>query len=240
MNKQKEQFRPESTDLNMSLKEAYMEVNSLQQKLAVAMEQNLPRNINDINTFLIAIDNEKQINSKLEKEQQDFIEGYNEIQKLFNIIIRAKSSRIVAVHRVITNKGFRSKGINNGKNPTTNEDYIKLVEWLKETIKNPSRYKTTPLDRIYIPKKDNAIDNNPIPSKEKGDTYSTNNNLRPISIPSIKDRCLQSLYYICYSVYSEFVADPYSYAFRPGRCASWAAHNISLHLKNYFKAQWLV
>ncbi len=114
----------------------------------------------------------------------------------------SKEARVIAVHKVVTNKGQRSKGLSQN-NLNTNEEYGKMVDKLLTVIKNPKEYKATPLDRIYIPKK--------------------NRKLRPVSIPSYIDRCLQVLYLIAIEPIVEEEMDKSSYDFRPIRNTQWAA-----------------
>ena len=64
---------------------------------------------------------------------------------------RFARTRIVAVHRVLSNTGSRSKGLGPPR-PRTNEDYVTLVEKLRVTTKKPESYRAKPLDRKYIPK----------------------------------------------------------------------------------------
>lgn len=238
--KTKEIFRPENTILEMSIKDAYKMVREEQFKLSVAVEQNLPKDINLINKVISCKKN--KIEKDLNQEEIRTRDNIQKLEKQFYKLIYSKHARIVAVHRVITNKGFRSPGISSEKPPTTNEEYLEIVEWLREILRKPIKYQTSPLDRIYLIKT-NKTDKMPDvekPNLELGDTYSREPNLRPISIPSIKDRCLQALYYIGYSVYSEFIADRHSYGFRPGRSPAWSAQSIAAHLRMSFKASWVL
>lgn len=235
----KERFQPDLTDLGMGIQQAYTELLENQRKISVAVQKVIPKNINYMNNFLSGntgdISNDISHNNVVDKEA--FIKLNNEIKNL----VESKAARIVAVHRVITNKGYRSKGLSED-HPKTNEEYVKLVEWLRQTMRNPESYRTTPLDRIYIGKKvkDVNLKSFDQPNQIKGDTFSKESSLRPISIPSIKDRCLQAVYYIGYSLYSEHVADDHSYAFRPGRSPAWAAQSVASHLRFSFKPNWIV
>ena len=47
--------------------------------------------------------------------------------------------------------------------------------------------------------------------------------LRPISVPSYRDRCLQAVYLMALEPYSETVAHYDSFGFRKGRSPIWAA-----------------
>jgi RNA-directed DNA polymerase len=122
-------------------------------------------------------------------------------------------ARIVAVHRIVTNTGYRSPGLSQGSFKT-NVDYRNMVDTLEVIVNNPQSYKGTPLDRIYLP-------------KPKG-------GLRPISIPSYLDRCLQALYKLAIEPISEEGADPSSYGFRPMRSIHWAAGRTLNCMNNAF------
>lgn len=233
----KERFQPDITYLNMKLKDARIEVRKKQREISVAMRI-LPRNINEINNILkYRKCNENQLKDLTENEKI-LLKNVNKISKQIDILVKSKAARIIAVHRVLTNKGYRSPGVTVREHPTTNEEYVEIVEWLKKTMNKPNKYTTSPLDRIYLLKKVKKFPNVKKPNKLLGDTYSREKQLRPISIPSIKDRCLQAAYYIGYIVYSEYIADPNSYAFRPGRSPAWAAASLAITLRSNGAPTW--
>jgi RNA-directed DNA polymerase len=213
----------------------------MQTKISVVAQSIIPRNINVFNDYL---SKEPELESKQISDTN--INNIDQaklflLRKSIRTLVESKAARIVAVHRVITNKGYRSKGLSQD-HPATNEEYVSLVEWLKTTMRHPNKYKTLPLDRIYIPKKTKIPVNLNLfkqPSPDE-DTFLLEKSLRPLSIPSIKDRCLQAVYYIGYSIYSEYMADPHSYAFRPGRSPAWAAHSLAAHLRFAFQPSWVV
>lgn len=126
-------------------------------------------------------------------------------------LVASKFGRAVAVQTVATNRGTRSPGLS--KEPfKTNKDYRSMVYALEEIVLNPDAYKATPLDRLYIPKKDGSK--------------------RPLSVPSYTDRCLQALYKLALEPIAEEVADISSFGFRPLRNTVWAAARVHNSVSN--------
>lgn len=135
------------------------------------------------------------------------------VKRLQNEILKSRSGRVLAVKRVVANKGIRSKGLS--KPPfdllKTTEQYENMIYELGDIVENPQLYTADPLDRVYIPK----------PNGDK----------RPLSIPSYRDRCLQALVKLALEPIAECSADRHSYGFRKGRSPAWAAKAVLLFLK---------
>nr|YP_009519484.1 hypothetical protein [Rhipiliopsis peltata]AYC65488.1 hypothetical protein [Rhipiliopsis peltata] len=127
----------------------------------------------------------------------DKISAFNNAFKL----VLNRQAHILAVHRVVTNKGARSPGIKE-KQILTNKQFRDLVEKIGYIVNNIKKYKAKPLRRIHI--------ENP-PGK-----------IRPLSIPTYFDRCLQALYLIVIEPIIEEHNDVYSYGFRPYKSPIWA------------------
>lgn len=142
-----------------------------------------------------------------------------QINKWRSILVNSKAARIVAFHKVITNKGVRSPGVDKER-PTTNKQYLDYIERLRENVKNPSFYVPKPLDRIYLVK--------------------PNGKLRPISIPTIFDRCMQAIHLLALEPLAEHQADEGSYGFRRGRSTAWAAHHVKLGLAGRMSPKWVL
>lgn len=135
------------------------------------------------------------------------------INRKRTILIRCRAARIIAVHRVITNKGYKTFGTDKYQ-PKTNLEYVQLVEKLWEVTKNPKGYKAMPLKRYMIQKPNRPI-----------------GTFRPISVPTIFDRCVQALYLLGLEPIAEEQAaklGPDSYGFRRGRSCAMAIHSAHL------------
>nr|QHN60198.1 hypothetical protein [Caulerpa sertularioides f. longipes] len=139
---------------------------------------------------------------------------YKNLHKNILKILRCKEARILAIHRVATNRGYRSPGLSK-QFLYTEEDFESMAQWLWKMVKHPFQYKSDPLQRIDIPK----------PGRDE---------TRPISIPSYKDRCLQALWYLAIEPIAEYQADEHSYGFRRLRSPSMAGALLIglLRLKN--------
>jgi RNA-directed DNA polymerase len=119
---------------------------------------------------------------------------HRKAQALQWVLTHSRSAKLLAVHRVTTNRGAKTPGVDN-------------VIWRSDKQKlqaaiNLKRhgYHPQPLPRHYIPK--------------------PNGKLRPLSIPTMHDRAMQALHALALAPIAEVLADRYSYGFREGRrCA---------------------
>ena len=131
----------------------------------------------------------KKLQMRIEKAYRD-----NDIRKvsyLQNKLIHSFYAKALAVKTVTSNKGNHTPGID-GVTWTKPEDKLQAVFELNRRGYNPK-----PLRRIYIPK--------------------TDDKLRPLSIPTMKDRAMQTLYKFALDPIAEATADSCSYGFRPNR-----------------------
>ena len=116
------------------------------------------------------------------------------MRSLQRILTHSFYAKCLAVKRVVTNKGAKTPGVD-GILWRTDIQKIQAVSSLKSR-----GYKPQPLRRIYVPK------------KQKG-------KLRPISIPTMKDKAMQALWLAALIPIAEERADLNSYGFRPRRSA---------------------
>src|SRR6266446_1120303 len=139
---------------------------------------------------------------------------HRKAQALQWVLTHSRSAKLLAVHRVTTNRGAKTPGVDNVI-WRTDKQKIHAADNLKRR-----GYKPSPLRRQYIPKK--------------------NNKLRPLGIPTLHDRAMQALHALGLDPIAETLADPYSYGFRQGRrCADAVEHaHIALARKN--SAPWVL
>jgi len=138
---------------------------------------------------------------------------WNKVKKLYFILTNSFYAKLLAVKRVITNKGGKTPGVDNVV-WTLDEHWFKSTETLKR-----KGYKPKPLRRIYIPKK--------------------NGKKRPLGIPTMKDRAMQALHLIALEPIAETIADANSYGFRRNRSCRDAIRKVFYALGGKNCAQWI-
>lgn len=122
-----------------------------------------------------------------------FREGkHNKAKALQWVLTHSFSAKLLAVKRVVENRGSKSPGIDNIRWKTSSQKMRAALSLKRHG------YQTKPLKRIYIPK------------KQKG-------KLRPLSIPTMQCRAMQALYSLALEPIAESIADKNAYGFRPLR-----------------------
>lgn len=136
------------------------------------------------------------------------------VKTLQRILARSLSACVLAVWRVTTNKGKSTPGVD--------QVLWKTPEEKTETVNVLKRrgYRSQPLRRIYIPKK--------------------NGKLRPLSIPTMHDRAMKALYLQALIPIAEETADPNSYGFRPDRSAADALRQCHHLLSRKVSPPWIL
>jgi RNA-directed DNA polymerase len=137
------------------------------------------------------------------------------VKALQRILTSSFYAKVLAVKRVTSNKGAKTPGID-GIIWSTPTKKMEAAKSLKRR-----GYKTKPLKRIYIPK------------KQKG-------KLRPLSIPVMECRGQQALYLLALEPISETIADKNSYGFRPLRSTADAIEQCFIALSNKASAQYIL
>jgi RNA-directed DNA polymerase len=137
-------------------------------------------------------DNVRRLQARIVKAVQQ--KKWNKVKALQHLLTHSASGKLFAVRRVTVNDGRKTPGVDGELWDTPHK---KLQGVISLTARG---YRPMPLRRIYIPK--------------------ANGKLRPLGIPTMRDRAMQALYLLALDPVAETTADQNSYGFRQGRsCA---------------------
>jgi RNA-directed DNA polymerase len=139
---------------------------------------------------------------------------WRKVQALQWVLTHSRSAKLLAVHRVTTNRGAKTPGVDNVI-WRTDRQKLQAAFSLKR-----HGYRPRPLRRVYIPK--------------------PNGKLRPLSIPTLHDRAMQALYALALAPIAETLADRNSYGFREGRCCADALEQCFKVLARKTSAPWVL
>ncbi len=139
---------------------------------------------------------------------------WNKAKALQHLLTHSLSGKLFAVKQVTENSGKRTSGVDKVTWETP-EKKMTAVHSLKSR-----GYKPLPLKRVYIPK--------------------SNGKMRPLGIPTMKDRAMQALYLLALDPIAETTADPNSYGFRKNRSTSDAIGQCFITLSSKQSAQWIL
>ena len=140
---------------------------------------------------------------------------HGKVKALQWLLTHSFNAKLLAVKRVVQNAGGKTPGVDKIIWKTPRQKMQAAL-----TLKRKG-YKTKPLRRIYIPKKDGR-------------------KLRPLSIPTMGCRAMQALYLLALDPIAEFNADKNSYGFRPKRSCADALGRCFEILARKGSAQWIL
>jgi len=139
---------------------------------------------------------------------------HRKAQALQWLLTHSRSAKLLAVHKVTTNRGARTPGVDNIIWRTNKQKLHAALSLQRHG------YRPRPLRRLYIPK--------------------PNGKLRPLSIPTQHDRAMQALYALALAPIAETLADRYSYGFREGRRCADALEQCFSVLSKRQSAPWIL
>ena len=133
--------------------------------------------------------NVRRLQARIVKATQ--AKRWGKVKSLQRLLTHSFSAKALAIRRVTENQGKKTSGVD-GEVWNTPEKKTQALNGLKQR-----GYRPSPLKRVYIPK--------------------ANGRQRPLSIPTMKDRAMQTLYQQALDPIAECQADHNSYGFRPER-----------------------
>ncbi len=139
---------------------------------------------------------------------------YGKVKALQWLLTHSFAAKALAVKRVTSNKGKNTSGVDK-------------VLW------------STPIAKANAITELKRRDYNPMPLK-RVNIRKSNGKLRPLGIPTMKDRAMQALYLMALDPVAETTADNHSYGFRKERCTGDAIHQCYINLSKESSPQWIL
>ena len=154
----------------------------------------------------------KKLQVRIVKAQK---EGhYSKVKSLQWLLTHSFYAKALAVKRVTSNQGKRTSGVDHELWLTPQ------AKWSAISKLNRRGYRPQPLRRHYIPKK--------------------NGKMRPLGIPTMTDRAMQTLYKFSLEPIAETYADPNSYGFRISRSTHDAIEQCFTDLNKGKSPEWIL
>jgi RNA-directed DNA polymerase len=156
--------------------------------------------------------NVRRLQARIVKATQ--AKRWGKVKALQRLLTHSFSAKVLSIRRVTENQGKKTSGVD-GEIWNTPEKKSQALNELKQR-----GYRPSPLKRVYIPK--------------------ANGRQRPLSIPTMLDRAMQTLYLQALDPIAECQADPNSYGFRPERSTADAIEQCHIVLSNRGGAEWIL
>lgn len=161
----------------------------------------------------------------MSNRQTKMVEAYMErkFTKLHKLQYQAAMSfefRAYAVRKVVSNDGKRTAGVDKviWNNPRLKFQAISRVRMI---ILHPKKYKPKLIKRVWIPKPDS-------------------DELRPLGIPTMDDRAVQTLISLVLDPVAEELSDQYSYGFRKHKSVHDAVHRVRFLIDKSYSPKWIL
>ncbi len=139
---------------------------------------------------------------------------WRRVKALQRMLTSSFCAKALAVKRVTENQDKRTSGVDRELWDTP-EGKLRAISKL-----NSRGYRPLPLRRVYIPK--------------------SNGKMRPLGIPTMRDRAMQALYHLALDPASEAMSDTNSYGFRINRSTADAGEYLFNCLAKHRSAKWVI
>jgi len=140
---------------------------------------------------------------------------WGKVHALQHLLTHSFSGKVLAVRRVTENQGKNTPGVDR-VHWNTPAKKTAAIHTLRQRGYHPQ-----PLRRVYVPK-------------------GTGGKMRPLGIPTMTDRAMQTLYLLALDPVAEVLADANSYGFRVARSPADAIAQCFTVLGNRFAPQWIL
>ena len=154
----------------------------------------------------------KKLQARIVKAQKDG--KYGKVKALQWTLTHSFYAKALAVKRVTSNSGSKTSGVDKVLWATPERKFNAIA-----TLRRRG-YRPLPLKRVNIKK--------------------SNGKLRPLGIPTMKDRAMQALYLMALDPVAEATSDKYSFGFRKNRCCADAMIRCHALLSRSYSPEWVL